>query len=169
MSDTLIVRTAGASDLAEIDALLARSYPVLLKGHYPPSVLVMAIPLISKAQPGLLASGTYFVVLDNRGCIVGAGGWTRVEPGTGRKGAPSTGHIRHVVTDHRLVRQGIGRALMGHIFDHARRAGILRLNCLSTRMAVPFYAACGFKERGPVSIELRPGIAFPAVRMHRSL
>ena len=169
MNETLSVRVARSSDLSEIDALLGRSYPVLLKGHYPPSVLVTAIPLISKAQPRLLASGTYFVVLDREGAVLGAGGWTSVEPGTGRKGAPSTGHIRHVVTDHRRVRQGIGRALMGRIFDSAREAGIVRLDCLSTLMAVPFYAACGFEEVGPVSVDLRPGIAFPAVRMHREL
>ncbi len=169
MGHSLTARTAVASDLSEIDALLGRSYPALLKDHYPPSVLVTAIPLISKAQPGLIASGTYFVVLDDAGRIVGAGGWTSVEPGTGRKGAVATGHIRHVVTDHRLVRRGVGRVLMERIFDSARDAGMVRLDCLSTLMAVPFYTACGFEEAGPISVELRAGIQFPAVLMHRSL
>ena len=126
-------------------------------------------PILTQAQPRLLASGTSFVVLDENRLVVGAGGWTAVEPGTGRKGAPSTGHIRHVVTDHRLVRRGIGRALMGRIFESARDAGMVRLDCLSTVMAVPFYRACGFDEVGPVSVELRPGIVFPAVQMHRDL
>lgn len=168
MEDALTVRRARASDLAEIDALLGRSYPSLLKDHYPPSVLVTAIPLLSRAQPRLLASGTYFVVLDGTARVVGAGGWTPGNPMTGRKEA-ATGHIRHVVTDHRLVRQGIGRRLMAAVIDNARLAGMQRLECLSTHMAVPFYRACGFEKAGEISLELRPGIHFPAIRMHREL
>ena len=47
------VRPAERSDMAAVDALLARSYPRLLKPDYPPSVLVTALPLISRAQPAL--------------------------------------------------------------------------------------------------------------------
>lgn len=104
MADALTVRPTRLSDLAEIDALLSRAYPVLLKPHYPPSVLVTAIPHISKAQPRLLASGTYFAVLDETGRIVGAGGWTATEPGSVRKRTRNTAHIRHVVTDPDVVR-----------------------------------------------------------------
>ena len=167
MEHLLTTRVATQADLAEIDALLARSYPVLLKDHYAPSVLVTAIPHISKAQPRLLTSGTYFVVLDDAGSIVGAGGWTKGAPGNGHAGPATTGHIRHVVTDHRCLRRGIGRALMDRVFDTSRAAGITRLDCLSTLMAVPFYASNGFRELEPVSVSLAPGIDFPAVRMER--
>lgn len=156
------IRTATRSDLAAVDALLARSYPRLLKADYPPSVLVTALPLISKAQPRLLASGTYYVAeLD--GVIVGAGGWTR------DRRRRDTGHIRHVVTDADHVRKGIGRALMRHILEQAARAGLRRMECWSTRTAVAFYAAMGFAEVGPMVVELAPGISFPAVRMVRRL
>lgn len=168
MGSHFSIRTAQKGDLARVEDLLSRSYPALLKGAYPPSVLVTAVPLLSRANPALLATGTYFLVEDG-GKVVGAGGWTATEPGTGRRGAPSTGHIRHVATDPARVREGIGRALMGHISDDARGAGIARLDCLSTLMAVPFYAACGFEEIGPVSVSLRPGIDFPAILMQRSL
>ncbi|AZQ69568.1 GNAT family N-acetyltransferase [Silicimonas algicola] len=168
MTSGITLRRATPSDLGAVDALLLRSYPRLLKGAYPPSLLVTAIPLLSRGNPALLASGTYFVV-EAGSTIVGAGGWTSSEPGTGRAGAPATGHVRHVATDPERTREGIGRALMAHIFDDARAAGITRLDCLSTLMAVPFYAACGFEAVGPVTVPLRPGIEFPAVRMHRSL
>lgn len=169
MPELLTIRTTRREDLSEIDALFQRSYPVLLKDHYPPSVRVMALPIIARANPALVASGRYFAVTDGWDRIIGAGGWSGMDPRLQRPGAPTTGHIRHVVTDHTRVRQGIGRALMGHIFDDARAEGVLRLDCLSTRMAVPFYAACGFDEVGPVSIDLRSGIEFPAVLMQRSL
>ena len=169
MGETLTVRPSGRRDIAAVDALLQRSYPALLKDHYPPSVLVTAIPHISKAQPRLIESGTYFVVEDETDQIVGAGGWTAVKPGSDEASAPATGHIRHVVTDHRLTRRGIGRVLMNKVFASARAQGMRQLDCFSTLMAVPFYAASGFEELGPVSVNLRPGIDFPAILMRRSL
>ena len=55
------IRPGTRADLARVDALLSRSYPRLLKRDYPPSVLVTALPLISRAQPALLDSGSYYV------------------------------------------------------------------------------------------------------------
>lgn len=168
MTPELLVRPSGKADLARIDALLARSYPILLRDAYPPSVLVTALPLISKAQPRLVDSGTYFVVADGDD-IVGAGGWTRAAPGTQVGNRATTGHIRHVVTDYRRVREGIGQLLMTHVIQSAKASGISRMECLSTIMAVPFYASCGFAEHGPITVPLRPGIDFPAVAMSRAL
>jgi len=70
------IRPSTGDDLAATDALLARSCPKLLKADYPPSTLVLALPLISKIQPALLRSGTYYVA-ETEATIVGAGGWTR--------------------------------------------------------------------------------------------
>jgi len=163
----LTVRTAQTADFNAVDALLARSYPTILKADYQPSVLVTAIPLISKAQPNLVLSGTYFVVEDLDGGIVGAGGWTRAAPPGSGMAAPGVAHIRHVVADHRRLREGIGQRLMGHIFETARAAGIEQFECFSTLTAVPFYAACGFSTIGPMTVGLRRGIDFPAVHMRR--
>jgi len=164
----LTIRTATRADLAAVDTLLAGSYPILLKPDYAPSVLVTAVPLIARAQPRLLASGSYYLVCDQTGGIAAAGGWSWTEP-TGGLGPVDMGHVRHVVCDHRRVRQGIGRQLMRHILAEARRAGVGRLDCLSTRTAVPFYAAMGFATIGPVEVRLRPGILFPAVRLQHDL
>ena len=111
MAETLIhplVRVATPDDLNGVDLLLSRSYPVLLKPDYAPSTLVTALPLISRAQPALLASGSYFVA-ELEGEIVGAGGWTFAAPG-GKPGTRGVGHVRHVVTSHLHTRRGIGRA-----------------------------------------------------------
>ncbi|WP_424965022.1 GNAT family N-acetyltransferase [Dinoroseobacter sp. S375] len=164
----LIRRVATARDVAAVDALLARSYPVLLKPDYPPSVLVTILPLISRAQPSLVTCGTYHVV-EEGGTILAAGGWTRGAP---RGGAvtPGLGHIRHVVTDHTRTREGLGRRLMGDIMSEARAAGMGRLEALSTLTAEPFYAAMGFEAREAVDVPIGPaGLPFRAVRMEASL
>jgi GNAT superfamily N-acetyltransferase len=156
------IRVATPADMAAVDALLARSYPRLLKADYPPSVLVTALPRISRAQPELLASGTYYLAdLDAR--LMGAGGWTRDRRDTAR------GHIRHVVTDDRAVRRGVGRAVIGHALSVARASGIREMECWSTFTAEPFYQAMGFETVGDIEVPLAPGIGFPARRMMRTL
>lgn len=164
---TLTLRRTTHADLAALDLMLSRSYPALLKADYPPSTLVLALPLISRAQPRLVTSGSYWCA-ESEGLLLAAGGWSWGGP---QGGASPThmAHVRHVVTDHRHTRKGIGRALMGQVLDDARRAGARLLDCQSTLTAVPFYAALGFREIGPVVVTLRPGIEFPAVRMQRIL
>ncbi|MFN4159901.1 MAG: GNAT family N-acetyltransferase [Gemmobacter sp.] len=171
MDDTLTLRTAELRDLAAVDLLLARSYPRLLAADYPPSVMVTAVPLIARAKPALLASGRYFLVEDEIGRVLGAGGWSLHSPGAAGagEGRSGTGHVRHVATDRDALRRGIGAAVMVRVIEQARAAGVGMLECLSTRTAVPFYASLGFRVRGPVTITLAPGIAFPAVRMVRAL
>ncbi|MGX9354888.1 GNAT family N-acetyltransferase [Roseobacteraceae bacterium S113] len=170
MSETLIhpkVRLAQADDLNAVDALLSRSYPVLLKPDYAPSVLVTALPLISRAQPALLNSGSYFVA-EIDGAIVGAGGWTFAAPG-GKPGTRGVGHVRHVVSSHLHARRGVGRALMSNVMLHAKGSGVAKMDCLSTLTAVPFYESLGFRALGPVDVALRPGITFPSVQMEAYL
>jgi GNAT superfamily N-acetyltransferase len=163
----MLIRVATAGDIAAIDAVLARAYPRLLKADYAPSVLVTALPIIARAQPGLVTSGRYFVA-DEDGRIFGAGGYSRAAPGTGQSRA-GLAHVRHVVTDDRAVRRGVGRALLTHVMAQARADGATRMHCISTRTAVPFYQAMGFQVVGPVTVPLAPGIDFPAVEMTRGL
>ncbi|MFN3148074.1 MAG: GNAT family N-acetyltransferase [Paracoccaceae bacterium] len=163
MTETMTIRTARPDDLARVDALLARAYPRLLRPDYPPSVMVLALPIIARARPELLSSGTYFVAETAEGEILGAGGWT---PG---RGALGRADVRHVVTDDRATRRGIGRAILSRVFETATAAGIRGLDCQSTRTAVPFYRALGFQPIRQITIPLAPGIAFPAMLLQRRL
>lgn len=167
MTDVTL-RPATRADIAAVDALLARSYPVLLKPDYPPSVLVTVLPLISRAQPELVTCGTYYVA-EAEGEIRAAGGWTAQSPVGGAR-SPGLCHIRHVVTDHRQTRRGYGRALMTHVFATARAAGYVRIEAISTLTAVPFYRAMGLEPLRAISVPIGPaGVGFPAVQMQRDL
>ncbi|MEM6276791.1 MAG: GNAT family N-acetyltransferase [Pseudomonadota bacterium] len=156
------IRPATLADTAAVDALLQRTYPRLLKADYPPSVLVGAIPAMTRAQPKLMACGTYYLAEEN-GRVLGAGGWT---PKARRRG---WGDIRHVVTDDRELRRGIGRALMEHSFELARATGLSHMECWATLTAVPFYEAVGFRLIGPMTVLLQGAIEFPAMRMELAL
>lgn len=163
MHGTITVRTASEDDVAAVDMLLRRSYPALLKRDYPPSTMVTAVPIICRAQPGLVACGTYYVADDGEGRVVGAGGWTV------KRRQAGAADIRHVATDPSSVRRGVGRAILSRIFAEAQSLGITRFDCLSTRTAVPFYQAMGFVPLGAVEIPLAKAVTFPAIQMQRLL
>lgn len=168
MVNEMTIRATTAHDLARVDALLAASYPVLLKADYAPSVLVTCLPLITKAQPKLLQSGTYYMAEDGTEGALAAGGWTHGAP-QGGVGPRDVGHIRHVVTHPKAVRRGLARAILERSFRAARTSGVRWMMCQSTRTAEPFYASMGFQRRGEIEIRLAPGISFPAVEMIRAL
>ncbi|MEL6531816.1 MAG: GNAT family N-acetyltransferase [Pseudomonadota bacterium] len=168
VDDQITIRATNVADTPAVDALLAVSYPVLLKPDYAPSTLVMALPLIARARPELMRSGTYYLAQDEAGAVLAAGGWTHSAP-QGGVGPRHVGHIRHVVCHPKATRRGLARAILRHAMEEARAAGIQVMNCQSTRTAVPFYEACGFRRLSEIEISLRPGICFPAVEMTRQL
>lgn len=157
------IRIARPDDLNRLDDLFGRAYPKLLKADYPPSVLVTSLPIISRAQPRLLASGTFRVAELADGRLISAGGWTP------RKTTPELGDVRHVVTDDRYLRRGIARKLLEDCLAEAASQGVHVMTCQSTLTAVPFYRSLGFDVLGDMVVELPRGIGFPAVRMQRVL
>ena len=168
MDHTITLRRARPSDLGAVERLLKRSYMRLLRADYPPSVMVTALPLIVRARPELLASGRYFLAEAEDGALLGAGGWSAASP-LGDVAVADMGHLRHVAVDPDSVRQGVGRAIMGEVISDALRHGVKWLDCMSTRTAVPFYQALGFRFMHDAEVGLRPGIVFPAVRMMRQI
>ena len=80
MSRNLTLRPGTPADLAEVGTLPGRSDPRLLAADYPPSVTVLALPVIARARPELLVSGIWWLAQEVDGRIVGAGGWTRAAP-----------------------------------------------------------------------------------------
>ncbi len=157
------LRRAEPGDLAALDALFLRSYPRLLKADYPPSVMVTAVPLLCKAQPALVASGTFHVAVLGSGTLIGAGGWTA------RRGDRGVGDVRHMVCDPAHLRRGVARAILMRSLTEAAARGLQVMDCKATHTAVPFYRALGFEVVAPIEVPLRPGIVFPAVQMMRRL
>jgi GNAT superfamily N-acetyltransferase len=164
MIPTISLRKASPADLSAVDRVLMRSYPKLLAADYPPSTMVLAVPRLVRAKPELLASGRYFVAEDAEGRLLAVGGWSRPRV-LGAGIVEDMGNVRHVATDPSVVRQGVGRALMERVMQDAQAAGMGWLDCLSTRTAVPFYRALGFRALHAVEVPLAAGIVFPTLRM----
>ena len=161
--DTFI-RAATIADEAAVTEILTASYGDLLAGNYPVLVLAAALPLITKANPKLLACGTYYVAELDSLRIAAVGGWTRERPGTGET-AHGEAHLRHFGTHPDFIGRGIGGALVRRCLEEARSQGVLRVHCESTRPAAGFYESLGLRRVGAVDVALPGGVAMPSVRM----
>ena len=158
-----MLRTALPDDAAAVSQLLKRSYERLMAGSYTERELAAFLPLITQAQPELLASGTYYVV-EISGSLVGAGGWTRTTPGSGTI-SRATAHIRHVAVDPDHLRLGIGRRLLNHSIDQAVAQGVRLIMCFSSLNAVEFYESFGFKPLEPIEIDMGASCSMSAIKM----
>jgi N-acetylglutamate synthase-like GNAT family acetyltransferase len=163
-SSTYSIRVAVPSDLDAVSALLVASYSSLLTAHYSSDTLASALPLMTKANPKLLASGTYYVAEKESGGLIGCGGWTIDRPGSGVT-IEGEAHIRHFATHPGWVGQRVGGSLLARCFSDARVLGVRKLHCFSTLTAEGFYRASGFETIGPIDVPMGPNLNFPSVLM----
>jgi GNAT superfamily N-acetyltransferase len=165
---TYEIRPSTPADADAVTALLEASYPKLFAAGYDETALAPALPRMTKANPRLLASGNYFIAESTDGEIVGCGGWSKERPGSNEIEA-GIGHVRHFATHPDWLRRGIGGAIIARCIQQARAAGVERLECYSSLVAVRFYEAIGFAVAGPVSLELGPGVTLPGCLMRRMI
>lgn len=159
------VRLSSPSDMASVNKLLAVSYPDLMKKSYNFTTLSAAIPLISKARPELLSSGTFYIAELSDGQIVGCGGWTKNSPVHGDTISQNSGHIRHFATHPDFVRQGVGKAIFNRCKEQAQTQELQEFMCYSSLNAEKFYQSLGFSTVRSMDIPLTPEITFPCLFM----
>ena len=162
------VRVARLEDAAGVDTLLQASYPRLMASSYEAESLAPALKLMTKANPALLRSGTYYVAELPTALAVGCGGWTLERPGTATV-EPHLGHIRHFATHPDWTGRGIGRAIYRLCESTARSAGVRVFECYSSLNAEKFYSALGFERIREIDIEFRPNVLLRAVLMRSEL
>jgi N-acetylglutamate synthase-like GNAT family acetyltransferase len=164
----ILIRIARPTDSDSVTALLVASYSSLLAADYDDERLRRALPHITKANPTLLACGTYYVAETDSGDLVACGGWTAQKPGSGEI-SEGEAHIRHFAIHPQWIRRGIGTGLLARCFSDVRSLGIRKLYCQSTLNAERFYQASGFMTVGPIEVPLEPGLTFPCVLMSREI
>lgn len=159
------IRPARLTDKKAIEPILLASYSTLLQGFYEADTLARAVPIMSKAQPALLNSGTYHVATVD-GNIVACGGWTLDSPGGGaKKPERNTAHIRHVATHPGHVRKGLAKAILQRCIEQACARGVTQFSCFSSLAAVPFYENVGFIAGEQQTVSFAPDLPFPMIVM----
>jgi N-acetylglutamate synthase-like GNAT family acetyltransferase len=168
MGAGVYLREAQPGDEGPIEVLLSASYSELLKPAYDASLLAIALPIITKANPILLNSGSFYIAENANGNLLGCGCWTHDRPGTSER-MQGMAHIRHFAVHPSCSRQGIGRMIYARCQKQAQEVGVKTFECYATLVAEPFYRALGFVKIGEDSVTLTRMVTFPNVLMRIDL
>lgn len=185
------LRLATTDDVLALRRLIPASARALSVGYYTREQTEAAIRHVFGVDSQLITDGTYFVVEDGE-TIVACGGWSRrralyggdqrkVDGTTAGVGMPDgfggdaldpkvdPARIRAFFVAPSHARQGIGTQLLEACSTAARAAGFIRLELMSTRPGVPFYARLGFRAAETVTDTLPDGTVIEFVRMEREI
>ena len=162
--DRFTLRVARQDDAEPVTAVLASAYPGLMAPDYDTAVLAAVLPAMTVANPGLLASGTYYVQETPGGLIVSCGGWTHEEPGTRRIGS-GIAHVRHFGTHVDWIRKGLGTGIFERCKQDAAAARVHTFRCFSSLGAEPFYASLGFHPVERFDLAIGGTLKLPTVAM----
>lgn len=174
------IRQAEPANVGEISRLIAASVRGLSISNYTPKQVELSIRSVFGVDTELINDGTYFVA-EEKGKIVGCGGWSR------RKtlyGASAFAHSREegfldpaidaakiraffVHPDH--ARRGIGSVILERCEYEARAAGFKRAEMMATLPGVPLYAARGYTGDERVEVPVGEGEFIICIKMSKSL
>ncbi len=162
------IRVATPKDEAAVGELLDASYTALMPAGYEAADLAAVLPAMTRANPALLASSTYYLAETTAGALIGCGGWTRERPGSGET-EPELGHIRHFAVHPDWTGRGVGRAIYDRCELNARAAGVRRFECYASLNAEGFYAAMGFAPVRRLEVPMDKGLTLSSVLMARTI
>lgn len=164
MTGSFGIRAADPDDFRAVSSLLTASYTQLLAADYESDLMARALPLMTRANPQLLASGTFYVVENRAGDLIGCGGWSKQPPGSGET-RQDMAHIRHFATDPDWTRQGVGTLILTRCLQGAKDAAIRILECNSSLGSIEFYRTSGFAIVKAIDMRLMPDISVPGILM----
>jgi GNAT superfamily N-acetyltransferase len=183
------LRLARAADIAELDRLIESSMRGLVGRLYNERQVEGALGPLVGVDTRLIADGTYYVAVAGRE-IVGCGGWSMrgtLYGGDGARAGAEQHHGHHgdaaplldPATDAARIRaffvrpdwarRGIGRRILRASERAARRRGFSRFELVAILTGVPLYAACGYRDAGPIELPLPDGGTFPCLRMEKAV
>ena len=173
------LRRAQTSDVAAIQALIARSARQLSVPYYTPAQAEAMIRHVFGVDSQLIADATYFVI-ESDAQLPACGGWSRrrtlfggdqIKMGPDPLLDPATepARIRAFFVEPGMARRGLGRQLMVECTREARAAGFSALELVSTLPGEPLYLATGFTVIERFELSLPEDIRVPVSRMRREI
>jgi GNAT superfamily N-acetyltransferase len=177
---TIYIRAATHNDVPELRALIEQSVRELQAGWYTPEQIEAAVHSVFGVDQQLIEDGTYYIA-EIVGQIAGCGGWSKRST---LYGASHYGHsrndqlldpkraparIRAFFTHPKYARKGVGRALLEHCEEEARKAGFRSMEMAATLPGVPLYASHGYDEFETFNVPLPGGHSIQVRRMAKQI
>lgn len=169
------LRPAVLGDSHQILRLQHRAFLELASEFYGKPKMQEAMQHVTLFTQDLVTEGHFFVLTEQAGRIVAAGGWSRVRPtyhtvveGDHTAGC-AEGIVRSVLVDPIHARQGLGRRIMEHVELDARRHGVELLTMTATLSGLPLYRSMNYRITAVEIAELPSGAKVDLRRMEKCL
>jgi hypothetical protein len=172
-------RVARYADVPALTALIDASVRRLAAEYYSEAQIASSLDYVFGVDSSLIHDHSYYV-LEQRGVLVAAGGWSdhqtlfggdqfqhrgdgRLDPAT----SPARIRAFYVHPDH--ARRGYAKRLLGVCSAAAERAGFSRLSLMSTLPGEPLYRALGFVPEAGVDYAMPDGTTLPLIPMTKAI
>jgi GNAT superfamily N-acetyltransferase len=176
---TARMRRARATDVPQIEQLIALSWRALARGDYTAPQVEAALGAALGVDSQLVRDGTYFVA-EAEGMLVACGGWSwrktlfGSDHGAGREPdaldpARDPARIRAFFVHPDWVRLGLGRAVLELCESEAMNAGFTAASLMATLPGERLYRKCGYDAGSPIDYELSADVTIRFVPMQKSL
>jgi GNAT superfamily N-acetyltransferase len=174
------LRLATPADVPALRQLIEASVRGLSAGYYTEAQVESALRYVFGPDSQLIADRTYYVMTDEAGDLIAAGGWGRrrtLHGGDQMKAAddplldPATdaARIRAFFVHPAWARRGLARRLFERCAADAFAAGFRALELTATLPGEPLYRALGFEPRDQSVATLPDGQVLATVHMTRPL
>jgi GNAT superfamily N-acetyltransferase len=144
------IRLARIEEAAALSELCIRSKAVW---GYDEAFMALARVVLEVSPEQIAAGDVWVATAENRsvaGVVV-----------LGSSAEPDTLDLDKLFVEPRWIRTGVGRALIAHAIDEARRRGAKRLTILSDPYAAGFYERSGGRRIGEAPSDAIPGRSVP--------
>ncbi len=182
MSDTIQFRfrKAKISDVLELEELIVKSSKGINNSYYSEKEINAALGTVWVLDEQLIKDGTYWVVENFNGKIIGCGGWSKRKRLFGKQelinvemnmlipGGDSA-KIRAFFVDPDYVRKGIGKKLLDICEQEAKDSGYTSLELVATLSGEKLYKVKGYVELKRQDIETEIGVFSEGVTMGKQL
>lgn len=152
----LVVRRAREEDLPAVEEVHRTSIVELCSAAYSPEQIQQWVTGRLPGRHAKLLAERRMFVCERAGVVVGFG-VLDVE----------SSRVFAVYVSPTAVLGGVGRCLLAAMEEHAREAGIVRLELHATLNAVRFYERAGYACEEAVKVRLSMGVELDAVRMSK--
>jgi len=179
-AESFSIRVAQEADVPILQRLIDASVRGLQADDYSPAQIEAALRKVFGVDSQLIADGTYLVVENASGQIVGCGGWSKRKTLYGgdvwvaREDSlldPSkdAAKIRAFFIHPAWARRGIGTLILEACEKAAIASGFKCFEMGATMTGVPLYRARGYSELEHLEVPMGDGLTLPIVRMEKRL
>ncbi len=180
MERPFLIRQANANDIKKIEQLMKLSMQELGQGHYTPEQIESSCKYVCVPDRQIIEDGTFYVVEDRNGEMVGCGGWSfRYTLYAGPKEQENQNRLLDPQKDMARIRamfvlssvsgKGVGSLILKTSEQAAKKAGFNRGALTATQSGFAFYKAKGWIPMKKDMSVLPDGVKIEITHMEKDL